>query len=364
MTRLFVLGPLLVYLALGAAVAGEDSAAPPVALRAEPTAEAPSAPAARTSAFPIDVASADTASRGPAPLRQPASAGRFADPAILREGDTYYVYATRTGNLDIPVATSVDLRQWSAPTNALPALPAWAERGRTWAPSVVRRGDGYVMWYTVRERASGQMCISVASAADPRGPFEDRSDHPAICQGDRGGSIDPDVFVDLDGAAFLVWKSEDNVFGQPTSLWAARLDETATMVGAAVSLLSRSVEWQGLIIEGPALTRAGDGYLLFYGANAWATASAAIGYARCATPLGPCIEASTRAPWLAGDATVLGPSGPQFFATAAGTSMMAYHGWDLCVGRGPICRRALFVDELRLEGDRPVLVTPGGVASH
>jgi beta-xylosidase len=219
----------------------------------------------------------------------------------------------------------------------------------------VRRGDRYVMWYTVRHRDSGRMCISVATSAQPLGPFEDRSERPALCQLELGGSIDPDVFVNDDGSAFLVWKSEDNALGQPTSLWSAPLDDMGVRVGHATRLLSRTAEWQGLIIEGPALVRSGASYYLFYGANAWASPSAAIGYARCDTPLGPCHEETGEAPWLGGDATVLGPSGPQFFRAASGAQLLAYHAWDQCLARGPLCRRVLFVDEVQFNDGRPVL---------
>jgi beta-xylosidase len=286
------------------------------------------------------------AARGRVPARLPSYSGRLADPAILLDGDTYYAYGTRTGQLDIPVLASNDLATWTAPVNALPAAPEWAERGRTWAPSVVRRGDGYVMWYTTRHRASGRQCISVATASSPLGPFIDSSTQPTICQLDRGGSIDPDVFVDDDGAAFLTWKSEENALGYPTSLWAAPLDANGTRPGEPALLLTRSAEWQGLIIEGPALARAPDGgYFLFYGANNWATPAAAIGYARCATPLGPCTEASTARPWLTGDATALGPSGPQVFRDRDGQPWLAYHAYDLCTG-GPRCPRVLFIERL------------------
>ncbi len=305
--------------------------------------------------FPFAESETSGTPRGAEQRKLPANAGRFADPAILVVGNTYYVYATRSGQLDIPAAASADLVHWSAPVNALPSLPAWAERGRTWAPSVVHRGDRYVMWYSVRHRESGAMCISVAVGTQPLGPFEDHSERPAICQLERGGSIDPDVFVNDDGAAYLVWKSEDNALGHATSLWSAPLDETATRIGHTTHLLSRGAEWQGLIIEGPALFRVGTSYYLFYGANAWATPSAAIGYARCDTPLGPCTEASTAGPWLAGTTTALGPSGPQFFRTSAGSLMMAYHAWDLCLTRGTPCHRALYIDEIAVREGTPLL---------
>ena len=292
--------------------------------------------------------------RGRVPSRVPNYPGRMADPAILVEGTTYYAYGTRAAQLDIPALASVDLVHWSQPVNALPTPPAWAERGRTWAPSVVRRGESYVMWYTTRDRAAARQCISFATASQPLGPFVDTTTGPTICQLDRGGSIDPDVFIDGGGAAYLVWKSEDNTAGQYTSLWGATLDESGTRLGPYTLLLSRSAEWQGLIIEGPALTRGPDGYLLFYGANNWASTAASIGYARCAMPLGPCAEASPHEPWLAGDATVLGPAGPQFFRDASGVTRMAYHAFDQCIG-GPRCPRSLFIDRLAFIEGRPLL---------
>ncbi len=55
------------------------------------------------------------------------------------------------------------------------------------------------MYYTVREAASQQQCISRAVAAAPAGPFLDDSSGPLVCQRDLGGSIDPSPFVDDDG---------------------------------------------------------------------------------------------------------------------------------------------------------------------
>lgn len=355
MGRWFAIAGLVAALVVGPrSETGTASLAPELAVPAY-EAPAPTEAALRYEAAQVE---SQASPRGIVPRSLPANAGRFADPAILVDGTTFYAYATRSGQLDIPAVASVDLVHWSTPTNALPALPAWAERGRTWAPSVVRRGDRYVMWYSVRHRDSGSMCISVAVATQPLGPFEDRSERPAICQLDRAGSIDPDVFVNDDGAAYLVWKSEDNALGLPTSLWSAPLDETATRIGRATLLLSRNTEWQGLIIEGPALIRAGGVYYLFYGANAWQTPAAAIGYARCETPLGPCREASSNGPWLAGDATVMGPSGPQFFRAPSGALHMAYHAWDGCMARGPLCRRVLFIDEVVFRDGEPVRRPP------
>lgn len=282
---------------------------------------------------------------------------RFPDPAVLRVGDTYYAYATRQGPLNIQVVTSKELIYWSEPRNALPAVPDWAQV-RTWAPAVVQRGATFVMWYTTRDRASARQCISVATATDPLGPFVDRSSAPAICQIDRGGSIDPEVFVDVDGRSYLHWKSDDNALGRPTSLWAARLSADATIVGTPVHLLDASAGWQGRLVEGPAMAVDAGRYYLIYGANAWNTSAAAMGYAQCAGPLGPCLDLSQGAPWVASEQRYLGPSGPHVFRDAEGVLRVAYHAWDGCVGPPP-CHRATIFRRLafteagpRILGDR------------
>ena len=48
------------------------------------------------------------------------------------------------------------------------------------------------------------------AATPAREPFIDRSSEPLIFQHRRGGSIDPSPFVDDDGRAYLLWKSDDN----------------------------------------------------------------------------------------------------------------------------------------------------------
>ena len=294
---------------------------------------------------------------GGGPSLLPRYEARFADPAILLDDGVYYAYSPRGSNvMHIPVMQSTDLVQWTAPRNALPVPPAWADGGnpRTWAPSVTQVGQDYVMWYTVRDRTTRRQCISVARASSPLGPFLDESAAPAICQLDRAGSIDPEVFTDRDGARYLLWKSEDNALGLPTYLWASRLSADATAVGEYVHLLTHAAAWQGAVVEGPAMVREGAASFLFYGANNWSPASAGIGYATGATPLGPCTDATPARPWLDSYGPALGPSGPQIFTDTSGRTRMAYHAWNQCVGPPP-CGRALYIASLSFRQGRPVL---------
>jgi hypothetical protein len=285
----------------------------------------------------------------------PSYPGDFPDPTVLTVGARYYAYATQAGPLNVQAISSTDLVHWSAPTNALPTLPAWADPGNTWAPSVAVVGTTYVMWYTVRDRASGRQCLSVGSATGPLGPFVDRSSGPAVCQLDHGGSIDPNIFVDPFGAPYLLWKSDDNALGRPTHLWGARLNGSYTgLVSGYVHLLGQDAAWQAPAIEGPTMVASGLSYVLFYGANAWDSSAAGIGYATCASPLGPCADASTRGPWLSSAGAASGPSGPEVFRDANGALRLAFHAWYGCVGY-PSCGRALWIGSLSFGVGGPVL---------
>ena len=70
----------------------------------------------------------------------------FPDPFVLAApGGRYFAYGTQTGDLNLQVMESPDLTRWEHRGDALPQLPQWASRGRTWAPAVLERDGGYVL---------------------------------------------------------------------------------------------------------------------------------------------------------------------------------------------------------------------------
>jgi hypothetical protein len=272
--------------------------------------------------------------------------------------------ATQTGTISVQRMDSSDLSTWRSLGDALPLLPLWAEWGHTWAPSVVQRGLLYVLYYTARHRDSGRQCISTAVSLFPQGPFLDLSLSPWLCQLDRGGSIDPYAFVDNDGTPYLLWKSDDNALGRPTSLWGQRLSaDGLSRVGSPVRLLTQDQPWEAPAIEGPAMVRPPPGagasapYYLFYGANRWDSADAAIGYATCASPLGPCTKATTTGPWMATHGNAVGPSGPTIFTDTAGGLRIGYHAWSPGkVGYHTGGVRSLWIDRLSFANGQPAVV--------
>jgi beta-xylosidase len=264
--------------------------------------------------------------------------GDFADPFVLRAGRSYYAFATGANGQHLQAAWSRDLTDWRPLPDPLPRLASWAKDvgGLTWAPSVLSRANGYVLYYTTRDVASGYQCIARAVAARPEGPYVDDSARPLVCQaGDHGaaalcGSIDASPFVDADGAAYLLWKSDENSLACRSAprIWSQRLSEDGlALVDRPTALLARDRAWEGDIVEAPSMIHHGARYYLFYSANWYASSAYAIGYATCTSPTGGCTKATVAAPFLQSAGPVLGPGGQELFTAADGSLWMAFHAW-------------------------------------
>jgi beta-xylosidase len=273
--------------------------------------------------------------------------GDFPDPSVLRVGDTYYAYSTNTGGKLLPAMTSTDLVTWRArysdtgkwwQNDALARPAGWARAHRghgkwrvsTWAPTVAAVRGGYVAAYVAPVSLDPQkMCVSIAYATRPLGPFVDRTAKPVVCPPDQG-AIDPEVYTDRFGSPYLLWKTEGIPRREPTRVWTQKLNDTATgfAVGSAPrNLLTTQQPWEGNVIENPSMVRYGGHVYLFYSANRYGTSAYAIGYARCRSGVGPCTRVA-RTPLLATGGSVSGPGGPDAFVGRAGRLRLAYAAWD------------------------------------
>ena len=232
----------------------------------------------------------------------------FPDPFVLPHGDEFLAYATNPEGaaVNVPMARSTDLVNWALVRNgselhdAMPVLPSWAQEGWTWAPEVHRHADGYLLFFTAKERSSGLQCVGVARAANPRGPFTSEAAEPLVCQRELGGTIDPHAFRDRDGRLYVYFKNDGNHpdFRKPTDIFVQPLGpDGLRLSGKAVPLLRNDKTWEAHVIESPTMTRVGGRYVLFFSANhfGWEDhqrlSPYAMGYARCAGPMGPCTDA-------------------------------------------------------------------------
>ena len=279
---------------------------------------------AALAAVAADCAAADDAVGGPG-AQPPVLPYDFADPDVVAVGGSFYGYATNGGGGNVQLIRSTDLAHWEWLGDGMPALPAWATPHRTWAPAVLPRSGSSVLYVTVAERASGRQCIAAAVAARPEGPFVDGSTRPFVCQRERGGSIDPSAFVDDDGRAYLLWKSEDETVGGRATLWSAPLAPNGlALAGAPRALLTADRPWEHRTIEGPAMTRAG-GYHLVYSGSSWSGPDYGVGHARCAGPLGPC-RRSADGPFLRSFGDAVGAGGAEVLQSG-GRSWLVFHAW-------------------------------------
>jgi beta-xylosidase len=139
------------------------------------------------------------------PARPSTVTGHYADPAVVTSDGRFYVYPTTDGLPDwgadaFRVLSSQDLVTWEDHGDVLRLGRdvVWADR-RAWAPAAVVHGGKVYLYFTADEN------IGVAVADHPTGPFRDIG-HPLIERGQfPGTTIDPSVFVDDDGTAYLYW---------------------------------------------------------------------------------------------------------------------------------------------------------------
>ena len=296
-----------------------------------------------------------TASTEPVPSDgAPAFEGDYADPFLLNVDGDRYIYATNTLGQNVPAARLAGTNREPQRVEALPRLPTWTEPGSVWAPSVAEVRGGFALYYTTRDRASGRQCISVATADDPLGPFVDDSSEALICQVDEGGSIDASPYADGDHQ-YVVWKSDGNCCGIPTTISAQETSPDGTrLVGAPDALLGVDQGWEGDLVEGPSLVKVDGELRLFYSANRWDTADYAVGYAVCESVSGPCSKPEDH-PWLFTYDNAAGPGGEEFSVGPDGMQVV-YHGWSPdAVGYSNGGVRRLYVEDVDLADEPPLL---------
>ncbi len=215
------------------------------------------------------------AAAGAATYANPVLDADFPDPTVIRAPDgTFYAYATqgeRDGAaVNVQVARSRDLVAWERIGDALPAKPGWASRTQDfWAPHVSEHDGTYYLYYSAKpDAALGDttrgLCLAVATAARPEGPFTDRGE-PLQC-GPGFVNIDPMELRDpRTGKHLLYWGSG---FG-PIRVRELAPDRTSFAPGSRPTELVHPVETTDStdyrrLVEGAWVTYREPWYYLFY----------------------------------------------------------------------------------------------------
>jgi arabinan endo-1,5-alpha-L-arabinosidase len=137
----------------------------------------------------------------------------FPDPSIIKGQDgVFYAYATQGTSesgtpriFNLQLARSRDLKHWEHLGDALPTKPVWARTTQAfWAPHIHFANNQYYLFYSADPDTRDGLCLAVATAKTPTGPFVD-SGRPLEC-GKSFSNIDPMVFKDS-GKTYLYWGS-------------------------------------------------------------------------------------------------------------------------------------------------------------
>lgn len=144
-----------------------------------------------------------------------------ADPAPMVHKDTLYLYtghdedkSTWFTMKDWRLYTTTDMLNWTDKGSPLSVETfSWAKKD-AWAGQCIERNGKFYWYVCLNDKNLNRMAIGVAVADRPEGPFKDALGKPLITN--AWGDIDPTVFIDDDGQAYLYW-------GNP-HLWYVKLN--------------------------------------------------------------------------------------------------------------------------------------------
>lgn len=265
----------------------------------------------------------------------------FPDPTIIRAPDGYYyAYGTQTKRqgivLNLQILRSANLIHWEHLGEGLPEKPSWAAHSqRIWAPHVSEHAGTYYLYYSAQPDAGGGLCLAVARAEHPAGPFWDVG-WPLLC-GEGFLNIDPMAYDDpATGQRLLYWGSG---FG-PLRVQALADDRLDFAPGSAAIDLLHPVPTDApdnyeRLLEGSWVHFRDGWYYLFYSGNDCCGDLAHYGVmvARARHATGPfetlsAASGGQQVTILAHNERWLAPGHNCIITDASGQDWMAYHAID------------------------------------
>ena len=209
-----------------------------------------------------------------------------ADPSPLVVGDTLFLYTSHDASPeDIPdvnekssagffmydwlLWSTTDMVNWTE-HGAVASLKDFPWRGRengAWAIQTVERNGKYYLYAPLHGHG-----IGVLEADSPYGPFKDPLGKPLVWDQSNWYDIDPSVYTDDDGQAYMYW-------GNPHTFW-AKLGEDMTSLTSGVTKLPHIPNYQ----EGPWFYKRNGHYYLGFASTC---CPEALGYAMSDSPTGP-----------------------------------------------------------------------------
>jgi hypothetical protein len=200
-----------------------------------------------------------------------------ADPAPMVYNDTVFLYTTHDEDdaegfkmQDWLLYTSTDMVNWTG-HGVVASLKSfdWVKRDNgAWAEQVVERNGKFYMYCPIHGNG-----IGVLVSNSPYGPFKDPLGKPLVWQKEHWDDIDPTVFIDEDGQAYMYW-------GNPNCYYVKLNEDMISYSGDIVKLKETPEHYQ----EGPWFYKRNGHYYLAFASTC---CPEGIGYAMSDSPTGP-----------------------------------------------------------------------------
>lgn len=200
-----------------------------------------------------------------------------ADPAPMVYNDTVFLYTTHDEDdaegfkmQDWLLYTSTDMVNWTD-HGVVASLKSfdWVKRDNgAWAEQVVERNGKFCMYCPIHGNG-----IGVLVSNSPYGPFKDPLGKPLVWQKEHWDDIDPTVFIDEDGQAYMYW-------GNPNCYYVKLNEDMISYSGDIVKLKETPEHYQ----EGPWFYKRNGHYYLAFASTC---CPEGIGYAMSDSPTGP-----------------------------------------------------------------------------
>lgn len=215
-----------------------------------------------------------------------------ADPAPMIANGKVYLYTGHDEDNAVPFImkdwrcySTKDMVNWTDEGSPLSLKDfAWVQSD-AWAGQAIGRNRKFYYYVPMTAKGIG-MAVGVAVSNSPTGPFRDALGHPLVHTGE--GDIDPTVYIDNDGQAYLYW-------GNP-NLFYVKLNKDMISYDQSVGIVKVPLTEQGfgkregnkdratLYEEGPWFYHRGRLYYMVFAA---AGIPEAIAYSTSASPTGP-----------------------------------------------------------------------------
>ncbi|GAA4300455.1 glycoside hydrolase family 43 protein [Aestuariibaculum suncheonense] len=276
-----------------------------------------------------------------------------ADPAPMVYNGKVYLYTSHdednstwfTMN-DWRLYTTEDMVNWTDHGAVLSYKDfSWAKMN-AWAAQCIERDGKFYMYVPITDH-QGKNGIGVAVSNSPYGPFIDPLGKPLIQN--SNADIDPTVFIDDDGQAYLLWGNPECYYVKLNEDMISFNDEIKTFPNTIESFGKRLGEDNSkrptTYEEGPWLYKRNGLYYLFFAAG---PISEHLGYSTSNSPIGPWKYQGVVMP-TEGKSFTNHPGVIDF----KGKTYLFYHNGALPGGNG--FNRSVCVDELKFNSDGTVI---------